>query len=364
MKKILLMCFSLGFAIGLFAQDRVVTGKVTSKEEGTVLPGVNVVLKGTTTGTVTDSDGSYKMSIPSDGGTLVFSFIGLETIEAAIGDRSVVDIQLGSDVKQLSEIVVTGAGVATDKKKLGISVESITSDKLPAAPTASIDQALVGKIAGAQISSISGNPGDPVQILLRGINTVQGGTAPMILLDGVQVAATDLNSLDLSNVERVEVVQGSAASSIYGAQGAKGVIQIFSKKGKKGKLNINYSTSYASNQYINVDNHLSKASLHPYLTDSNNNLVDGSNTPLTQDAFGNYPAISYEYGGPTRYAIINTQNVADKPYNANLKYYNHFNQVFQTGTTTNNSLNISGSGDKTDFSIAVANNNTVSPVMK
>jgi TonB-linked SusC/RagA family outer membrane protein len=364
MKKFLLMCFSLGFAVALFAQNRVVTGKVTSKEDGTVLPGVNVVLKGTTIGTVTDSDGAYTLSVPPDGAILVFSFIGLETIEASVGDRNAVDIQLGSDVKQLSEIVVTGAGVATDKKKLGISVESITADKLPAAPTASIDQALVGKIAGAQISSISGNPGDPVQILLRGINTVQGGTAPMIMVDGVQVAATDLNSLDLSNVERVEVVQGSAASSIYGAQGAKGVIQIFSKKGKKGKLSINFSTSYASNQYINVDNRLSKASLHPYLTDVNNTVVDGSNVPLTQDAFGNYPGISYTYGGPTRYAIINTQNVADKPYNANLKYYDHFKQVFQTGSTTNNTLSISGSGDKTDFSIGVANNRTVSPVLK
>ncbi|HEV8511656.1 MAG TPA: SusC/RagA family TonB-linked outer membrane protein [Cyclobacteriaceae bacterium] len=364
MKKFLLMCFSFSFAIGLFAQDRVVTGKVTSKEDGTVLPGVNVVLKGSTTGTVTDADGSFTLSVPADGGTLVFSFIGLETLETVIAQRSVIDIQLGTDTKQLAEVVVTGSGVATDKKKLGIAVESITADKLPAAPTASIDQALVGKIAGAQISSISGNPGDPVQILLRGINTVQGGTSPMILVDGVQVAATDLNSLDLSNVDRVEVVQGSAASSIYGAQGAKGVIQIFSKKGKKGKLNINFSTSYASNQYINVDNRLGKASLHPYLTDSNNNLVDASNTPLTLDAYGNYPGISYEYGGPTRYAIINTQNVADKPYNANLKYYDHFKQVFQTGTTTNNAISISGSGDKTDFSVSVANNRTVSPVLK
>src|SRR6185369_13543396 len=229
------------------------------------LPGVNVILKGSTTGTVTDSDGGFTLSVPADGGTLVFSFIGLETQETAIAQRSAIDITLGSDIKQLAEVVVTGSGVATDKKKLGIAVESITADKLPAAPTASIDQALVGKIAGAQISPISGNPGDPVQIVLRGINTVQGGTSPMILVDGVQMASTDLNSLDLSNIERVEVIQGAAASSIYGAQGAKGVVQVFTKKGQKGKLSINFSTSYASNQYINIDNRLSKASLHPYL---------------------------------------------------------------------------------------------------
>src|SRR5204862_2741500 len=116
-----------------------------------------------------------------------------------------------------------------------IAVEAIAADRLPATPSASIDQALVGKIAGAQISSVSGNPGDPVNILLRGINTVQGGTKPLILVDGVQVAATDINSLDLSNIERVEVVQGAASASIYGAQGANGVIQVFTKKGKKGR---------------------------------------------------------------------------------------------------------------------------------
>src|SRR5207237_364998 len=114
---------------------------------------VNVVLKGTTNGAVTDSDGSYRLSVPSAGGTLVFSFIGFQTQETQIGERAVVDIGLGTDIKQLSEIVVTGTGVATEKRKLAMAVETVTADKLPQAPTASIDQALVGKIAGAQISS-------------------------------------------------------------------------------------------------------------------------------------------------------------------------------------------------------------------
>jgi len=349
----------------IFAQDRAVTGKLTSRDDGSAMPGVNVVVKGSTVGTVTDSDGNYKLSVPSGGGTLVFSFIGMETQEVVIGERSVLDVQLGSDVKQLSEVVVTGAGVATDKKKLGIAVESITSDKLPATPTASIDQALIGKIAGAQISSISGNPGDPVQILLRGINTVQGGTKPMILVDGVQVAATDINSLDLSNIDRVEVVQGAAAGSIFGAQGANGVIQVFTKRGKKGGVVINYNTSYSVNQYINVNNNLGKASLHPYLTDASNNLIDPSTgQPISYAADGTLPGISYKYGGPTRYAILDIRNVANTPYNANIKYYDHFKQVFQNGSTQNNTINISGASDKSDYSISLNDNRTVSPVLK
>ena len=369
MKKFVLMCFSFGFALSVWAQDRVVTGKLTSKEDGSALPGVNVILKGSTVGTVTDVDGAYKLAVPASGGTLVFSFIGLETQEVAIGERSVVDVQLGSDIKQLSEVVVTGSGTATDKKKLGIAVESIGADKLPAAPTASIDQALIGKIAGAQISSISGNPGDPVNIVLRGINTVQSGTRPLILVDGVQVGATDLNSLDLTNIDRVEVVQGAASSALYGAQGANGVIQLFTKRGKKGTLNINYQTSYAVNEYINVNNNLGKAKLHPYLTDASGNLVSQTGALLQYDQYGNLPGISYAYPSSiapanSRYAILGLQNVANQPYNGNIKFYDHFKEVFQQGSTSNNSINISGASDKTDFNISVANNHTVSPVMK
>jgi TonB-linked SusC/RagA family outer membrane protein len=364
MKKVLLLCFLFVFGLTAWAQERVVTGKVTATEDASALPGVNVVLKGTTNGTVTDSNGSFKLNVPSSGGSLVFSFIGLQTQEIAIGDRSIVDISLGLDVTQLSEIVVTGSGIATDKKKLGISVESLSSDKLPATPTSSIDQALIGKIAGAQISSVSGNPGDPVNILLRGINTIQGGTKPLIMVDGVQIGATDINSLDLTNVERIEVVQGAASASIYGAQGANGVIQIFTKKGQKGKLSVNFSTSYSENKFLNTGD-VHKADLHPYLTDASNNIIDvNTGLPLKYIPEGSIEGISYQYGGATRYAIQDIRNVADKPYNANLKYYDHFDQVFKTGTTTNNNLNFSGANDKSDFAVSIANNHTVSPVLK
>ncbi len=376
MKKFLLLCFSFVFVLSAWAQERVITGKVTSAEDGSALPGVNVVVKGTTNGTVTDADGKYSLSVPSSSSSLIFSFIGLKSAEVPVGERSVVDVQLALDVTQLSEIVVTGSGVATDKKKLGIAVESVAGDKLPQTPTASIDQALIGKIAGAQISSVSGNPGDPVNILLRGINTIQGGTKPMIIVDGVQLGATDINSLDLSNVDRIEVVQGAASASIYGAQGANGVIQIFTKKGKQGKISVNFSTSYSENTFLNVGN-VRKADLHPYLTDANNNIISPSGTILSYIPEGSIEGISYEFGGgqngspsprgvggATRYAVQDIRNIANKPYNANLKYYDHFSQVFQTGSTANNSLSISGANDKSDFAISVANNHTVSPVLK
>ncbi|HLZ15926.1 MAG TPA: TonB-dependent receptor plug domain-containing protein, partial [Cyclobacteriaceae bacterium] len=275
--------------------------------------------------------------------------IGLQTSEVAIGDRAIVDVQLGLDVKQLSEIVVTGTGVPTEKRRLSIAVESVSSDKLPAAPTASVDQALVGKIAGAQISSVSGQPGAQVQILLRGINSIGNrGTAPMILVDGVQMYNTSLNTLDLSAVDRVEVVQGAAAATIYGAQGANGVIQIFTKKGKAGQVNVDFVASTAVNEYLNVGN-LHQATLHGFATDASNNVL-GSNGPLALN-----PA-DLLYNGAIIYNPLDPTNQANKPYNANLKYYDHFAQFLQKAATTNSSIRISGGKDKFDYAVSVSNN--------
>src|SRR5580692_10392117 len=249
--------------MGLHAQLTQITGKVTDAT-GSPIPSATIRVKGTKGGTSADLQGVFSLKAAANS-TLVISGIGYETKEVKVSSEGMITVQLAADSKSLSEVVVTGVGVATSKRKLGISVESVTASQLPAAPSASIDQALIGKIPGAQISSVSGNPGDPVNILLRGINSIQGGTQPLIMLDGIQVRTTDLNSLDLSTIERVEVVQGAASAALYGAQGANGVIQLFSKKGKKGQVAINFSTSIASNSYIN-SGHVKKADLHPFLT--------------------------------------------------------------------------------------------------
>jgi TonB-linked SusC/RagA family outer membrane protein len=380
MRKFLLLCLPFVFAFTVvWAQDRTVSGKVSAADDGSALPGVNVVQKGTTNGTVTDNEGRYTLSVPSTGGVLVFSFIGLQTQEITIGERTTIDVGLSLDVKQLSEIVVTGTGVATEKRKLGISVESVTAADLPQAPSASIDQALIGKIPGAQITTTSGNPGDPVNIVLRGINSVQGGTKPLIMMDGIQMGATDLGSIDLSNVERVEVTQGAAASALYGAQGANGVIQIFSKKGKKGPVSVNFSTSYAQNEYINTGD-VNKADKHSWLTDSNNNIVDINGNILQINALGSLPTasgtgIAYENpwlsstgtvlaASDTRWAVLSPLNTYDKAYDANLPFYDHVAQMFQKGYTVNNSIGVSGAGDNSDYSITMSNTNTLTSIMK
>ncbi len=342
--------------------QKTISGKVVSSADQTPIPGVTIHIKGTKTSTVTGGDGSFSITTKETAPTLELSSVGFlpKNVSGSSGSTITLDV----DARSMSEVVVTGVGVATSKRKLGIAVESITADKLPPTPSASIDQALVGKIPGAQISSISGNPGDPVNILLRGINSVQGGTKPLILLDGIEVRSTDINSLDLSNIDRVEVVQGAASATLYGAQGANGVIQLFSKKGKKGPVSINVSSGYASNTFLNVGN-VHKSMFHPYVTDANNNILDATTgQPIKFNTDGTLGKIAYVNGGATRYGIVNPDNVNSKAYDANLKYYDHFKQVFQTGYSLNNSVSLSGASERSDFSLAVSNNHTLTPILK
>ena len=330
-------------------QKRKITGQISDSNTGEPIPGAAIVIEGTSTGVTTDMNGKFSLDVSKNDAVLLISFLGYLSERIPLNGRMEVNVKLKLDIKSLEEFVVTGVGVATSKMKLGISVESVNADKLPPSSTASIDQALIGKIAGAQISSIDGTPGSDVNILLRGINSVNGGTLPMILMDGIQVSATNLNSLDLSTIERVEVVQGAASATIYGAQGANGVIQLFTKKGaKNGKVNIDISSSISSNSYLNVGN-VRKAMLHGYNTDGNNNVIDGSGNPLVFD-----PEAAYENN-----LIWNSTSPTlkiDKPYNANLKYYDHLKMLFTDAFTHNNAITISGGQDNFDAAITLSNN--------
>lgn len=357
MKKSLPIFFLLLFMsiTSAYAQVQIkkVTGKVTSAEDGSGLPGVTVAIKGTSRGTQTDVNGNYSLNLTGSE-TLTFTFIGMDSKSVNVGSQSVINVSLTTDTRQLAEVVVTGTGAAIDKRQTAIDVQAITAKNLPSVPTASIDQALVGKIAGAQITSANGMPGQPVNIVLRGINTINRDTKPMILLDGVEIGATDIGALDLNSVERVEVVQGAAAATIYGAQGANGVIQLFSKKGKAGKVNVDFSSSVSNSTPLNIGG-LKKANMHGFATNSNNEVIGGSGKPLTLDP---------EYGSYAENVIFNSTDPTvqiNKPYNQNLKYFDHFNMFFVPVTNVLNSLNISGGADKSDYSFSLSNAHNPGP---
>lgn len=345
--NLLLLAVLLFTAQTTMAQTREVTGKVTDAN-GAPLNGASVRVKNTRGGTSAGSDGTFKINAAPNA-VLIISAVGFLEKEVRLESQTNVAVTLEADSRALSEVVVTGTGAATSKKRLSFAVESITADKLPATPTADVGSALVGKIPGAQISSINGSPGSPTNILLRGINGVITGTAPIILVDGVEVRATSLESLDLSNVERIEIVQGPAASTIYGAQGANGVIQLFTKKGKKGRVNIDVSSSIGVNKLLNVGK-LQKSRFHSFNVNANGEVVSGGGTPLQFD-----PVTGSYLTNPV-FNLISPTSIANKEYNRNLLFYDHYKMFFQNANTYNNSVNINGGGDKFDYSFILSNN--------
>jgi TonB-linked SusC/RagA family outer membrane protein len=345
--KLLLLSSLLLTTQLILAQTKEVTGKVTDAN-GAPVSKASIRIKNSRIGTSAASDGTFKINVAPNA-NLIVSAVGFEEKEINIGSQTNVGITMVVDTRDLSEVVVTGTGAATSKNRLSFAVETITAEKLPSTPTADVGSALVGKIPGAQISSINGSPGSPTNILLRGINGVITGTSPLILLDGVEVRATSLESLDLSNVDRIEVVQGPAASTIYGAQGANGVIQLFSKKGKQGKISIGVSSSIGSSELLNIGK-VQKSRFHSFNVNANGEVVAGSGTPLSLD-----PVTGSYLTNPV-FNLITPTSIANKEYNKNLQFYDHYQMFFQKATTYNNSLNISGASDKFDFSFNMSNN--------
>ncbi|MEQ8362525.1 MAG: SusC/RagA family TonB-linked outer membrane protein [Cyclobacteriaceae bacterium] len=271
MKKFLLLCFSFVFVLSAWAQERVVSGKITAAEDGSTLPGVNVVLKGTTNGTVTDVDGNYRLNVPSSGGTLVYSFIGLQTQEVAIGERSIIDLQMGLDVQQLTEVVVTAVGIEREKKALGYSVASVDAANLQQRSEVDPLRALQGKMPGVNITGGGGGPGQSTKINIRGISSLTGNTQPLFVVDGIpfdnsvnsstlegQGSGQENNAqntvisnrafdLDPNNIASVSILKGAAAAALYGSRATNGVVIITTKaasKGTKKGMEITVSSSY------------------------------------------------------------------------------------------------------------------------
>ncbi len=222
-----------------FAQDRVVTGKVTSADDGSGIPGVNVLQKGTTNGTVTDSDGAFRINV-SQNTTLVFSFVGYSTQEVAVGSQSSVNVALQSDVTALSEVVVTGYGTQ-EKKELTSSITSVKSSEFNKGTVNDPMQLLSGKVAGLAIARPGGDPNGTSTIRLRGIATFGANSEPLIVIDGV--IGGSLNTVDPNDIASMDVLKDASAAAIYGSRGGSGVIIITTKTGKAGKFSVSYNGS-------------------------------------------------------------------------------------------------------------------------
>jgi TonB-linked SusC/RagA family outer membrane protein len=264
-KSLLSILLTVFMCVQLFAQDKTVSGKVTSSDDGSPLPGVNVSVKGTSRGTTTSSNGTYKIAV-SGNATLVFTFVGFEARQVSVGNRSTVDVQLTSTSQELAEAVVVGYGTQSRKTLTG-SQASVKGSEIATMPTNSFDKALQGRAAGVQVLGANGTPGGAAQIRVRGVGTIKGGTDPLYVVDGVQInsnagsaaftSSNPLNYLNPNDIESIEVLKDAASAAIYGAAAANGVVLITTKKGKAGKTKVNfdYYTGYVEpTKYLNVLN--------------------------------------------------------------------------------------------------------------
>jgi TonB-dependent SusC/RagA subfamily outer membrane receptor len=265
MKKVTLLMamLLLGLQV-LFAQTREITGVVTSGEDGAPIPGVSVIVKGTTLGTVTDMEGRYRLQVPVDAQNLTFSFVGMATQEIAIAGRSNISVVLQPQAIGVDEVVVTALGISREKKSLGYAVQDVKSDELVRAATPNVISSLAGKVAGVQITNSGGQIGASSRIVIRG-NSSFGDNQPLIVVDGIPISnsAAMQNSVDYGSglydinpqdIESVSVLKGGAAAALYGMRAGNGVILITTKTGSgraKG-VSVNYDGNFNFDQVYSI----------------------------------------------------------------------------------------------------------------
>ena len=258
----MIICFFL-ITGRVFSQNQelfLVTGKVTSKAETQGLPGVNVIIKGTATGMITDVNGNYRINVPSPDAVLQFSFIGFQSREIPVNGQTVIDVVLEEDVHSIDEVVVTALSIERNKNSLGYSITQVGSEELTSVKETNPINSLAGKVAGLQISNTPSGVDGSTRVVLRGISSLSGSNRPLIVIDGVPVggdsyggaglgggkdmgdALSDINPEDIQNMS---VLKGAGAAAAYGSRGANGVILITTKNGagRKG-IGVSVSSSY------------------------------------------------------------------------------------------------------------------------
>ncbi|WBA40911.1 SusC/RagA family TonB-linked outer membrane protein [Hymenobacter canadensis] len=317
------------------AADVPVTGRVLD-EKGAGLPGVNVVVKGTSNGTQTDPDGRYTITAP-DTGTLVFSFIGYTSQEVAVGGRTTVDVNLAPDATALSEVVVVGYGTQR-KTDLTGAVARVESAEIVNQPVQTPTQALQGKTSGVQIIS-DGAPNSQPRVRIRGTGTLLAGAEPLYVVDGVQT--TDIRNLSNADIETIDVLKDASASAIYGVRGANGVIIVTTKKGKQGKPVLSYNNTVGFKQAANLVEMADAAQYTSYLRDT---------SPTT--TIPDNPADTDWYDQVLRRATYQNHNLAVSGANESVRYYFSGNILQDDGLAIQNKFSRLTVRSNTDFTIS------------
>jgi len=334
--SMLLMCMLLAMC-QLFAQSRTVKGSVTD-DKGAAVSNASVVVKGTSTGTVTDASGNFSISVPATAKLLVISSLNYQSQEINVQNKNQVSVQLQPSSERLDEVVVTGYGT-TKKVNSTSSQAKIGGKDLENVPVASIDRGFQGKVAGLQSSSANGQPGSNQDIRIRGIGSFTASASPLYVIDGVQIVTGDLSSavtttnvlatINPNDIEDVSVLKDAAATSIYGSRGANGVIVITTKKGKSGKTQFRFDTEVGQSDYANIPD----AGKPIKAADWFNLLQEGMVNANFTTAQINSTLASYGYGNGVDidWIKLTTRKGIQQQYNLSMTAGDAKTQIFMSG---------------------------------
>jgi len=335
LKKIGLFILLACWGIGSFAQNRTLSGKVT-EANGNTLPGVTVSAKGTTVGTITDMNGNYSLTVTPEVKIIVFSFVGMKTMEVQIGTSSSMNVVLEPDVVSVDEVVVVGYGT---QKRSGISgsVATVKTKDLIARPTSDLQGMLKGRVSGLYVSLNDARPGGSSNVLLRGIKSLKGGNSPLYVVDGV--AVSNINEININDVESISVLKDAASQSIYGARASNGVILITTLRGSNSgnKVNVAFQSYYSVQ---NVDPNFVIFSPEEYIQ-VRREAYRGDLANASNGWKGTYPNDDQMFNPNELSSIANKEfvNWTDYAFNKNVPIFK--NDVSMSGGNSNTQYSVS-----------------------
>jgi len=355
-----LLFFSLS---NIYSQERVISGNVVSKGDGTAMLGVNVVVKGTTIGTITDTNGNYHITVPDSYDTISFSFIGYKYHEEGINGRALVNVNMEESIESIEEVVVTALNLQKNRASLGYSISSVDASEVSQAKENNVMNSLAGKVAGLQISKSPSGVDGSTRVVLRGVASLSGGNRPLIVIDGVPVsggtygigqsgsfhegvdmgdAMSDINPED---IESISVLKGAGASAAYGSRGGNGVILIITKKGKSRQgIGVSVNSSYTVEQ--------------PYVfQDLQNEYGQGGFGNYPVDILGSKGAIPYSWSwGPEMDGRLVTNHLGEEA--PLVPTGNPFKEYYQNGYSFVNTIALNGGNESSNFRASITNQNS------
>lgn len=363
---ILLPSWAEGMSVGasifeeeFFQTQSQIRGKVTSKVDGMPLPGVTVLEKGTSNGTITDIEGNYTLVLRSERPVLVFSYIGFTSVEVPVGGQTSVDLAMEENVQAMSEVVVTALGIEREKRSLGYSVGEVKGEDLRTVAQENPINALAGRVAGVSINQMSG-VGSSTSVIIRGATSLSSDNQPLFVIDGVPVSNTlnnvrnmgDRNEVDYGNpisdlspedIEDITVLKGPSAAALYGSRAGNGVILITTKKGKKGEaMKVNFTTSNVFERpYRYLNFHYQYA--------------NGNRTDLLDERSAYWAGLPLDQGIKAVQWNSPVGPDGNKIPTELKSYPNNMRDFLETGVTSTNAVSISGSTDKAVYRLGFTN---------